>query len=104
MKRKILFFLLVLTLIMGCGAVIFTVWLPNAVPAGETVSVAVEAEEEYLVRAENDLVCVYQNGELICATGIRVTGLPQGDRTLLEEGITVRGGAEVAALLEDLGA
>jgi hypothetical protein len=104
MKRKILSVLLVLALLLGCGVVILTVWAPKAVPAAETVSVAVETEEEYLVRAENDLVCVYQNGALICATGIRVTGLPQGDRDLLEEGITVRSGAEVAALLEDLGA
>jgi hypothetical protein len=104
MKRKILSILLVLVIMLGLGVVILTVWPFSTVPAAETVSVAVETGEEYLVRAENDLVCVYQNGEMICATGIRVTGLPQGDRSLLEEGIVLGTPAEVTALLEDLGA
>jgi hypothetical protein len=105
MKRKILSILAFLCILLVGATAITAAAIPNNEENGEKTWVSVPAEtENYLVIAENDLVCVYQNGTLVCSTGIQVAGLPQGDRALLEEGITVEDGAEVAALLEDLGA
>lgn len=103
MKRKILSVTLILALLLG-GSAIFSASAVSRTEAAESGNFQVEeVSAEYLVKSHNNIVCVYQNGALVCSTGIRTASLPQSDRDLLEEGIPVQTTAELASLLEDLG-
>ncbi len=104
MKHKILSVTFVLALLLGCSAVfsVSAASRPTASNPGPLPSQA--ASSEYLVKTHNNIVCVYHDGELVCTTGIQAASLPQSDRTMLETGIRAQSAAELASLLEDLGA
>lgn len=86
-------FSLVLSLLSGVTVLLTA---PSA-PAQQTMAQATE----YVIRSDEDSICVYRNGELVLDTGISPAGLPRQDREALARGLTVTTGDELQCLLED---
>lgn len=64
---------------------------------------AVNAEPEYMLKAQNGKVAVFVDGELTVMTDISVSGMREADRKLLEQGIVLGTYNDVLCMLEDFG-
>lgn len=102
MKTKVLVLGTLLTLTLSMSAFSLRTAAGMALVQQAEAETAAQTElSRYVVRSCGGSICIYQEGELVCNTGISVSSLPSGDQALLETGISAEDAVALAALLED---
>ena len=112
--RFLILLFLIVTLALGCAAMIYTARLDSRWRKLEEYSLLTDSvaevfetdsessQEVWIMKACDEKIGIYKlNGELECVLDVYLITLPNTDRELLENGIYVSGRERLTALVED---